>query len=95
MLEDRSDVLSCGIGIQVAPPGKVIKNLEALSGRRQALVAISIYFAILASAAPFCCILDPRSEAALDDANVVRFAQCCAGMTTRPSSSSSPTAAAR
>ena len=48
MLEDESDVLSCGIGIRVAPPGKVIKNLEALSGGEQALVAISIYFAILA-----------------------------------------------
>ena len=71
---DESDVLSCGIGIQVAPPGKVIKNLEALSGGEQALVAISIYFAILAvNPAPFC-ILD-EIEAALDDANVVRFAQ--------------------
>ena len=74
VLEDESDVLSCGIGIRVAPPGKVIKNLEALSGGEQALVAISIYFAILAvNPAPFC-ILD-EIEAALDDANVVRFAQ--------------------
>ena len=74
MLEDESDVLSSGIGIRVAPPGKVIKNLEALSGGEQALVAISIYFAILAvNPAPFC-ILD-EIEAALDDANVMRFAQ--------------------
>ena len=74
VLEDESDVLACGIGIRVAPPGKVIKNLEALSGGEQALVAISIYFAILAvNPAPFC-ILD-EIEAALDDANVVRFAQ--------------------
>ena len=74
MLEDESNVLSSGIGIRVAPPGKVIKNLEALSGGEQALVAISIYFAILAvNPAPFC-ILD-EIEAALDDANVVRFAQ--------------------
>ena len=74
VLEDEGDVLSCGIGIQVAPPGKVIKNLEALSGGEQALVAISIYFAILAvNPAPFC-ILD-EIEAALDDANVSRFAQ--------------------
>ena len=74
VLEDESDVLSCGIGIRVAPPGKVIKNLEALSGGEQALVAISIYFAILAvNPAPFC-ILD-EIEAALDDANVSRFAQ--------------------
>ena len=74
VLEDESDVLSSGIGIRVAPPGKVIKNLEALSGGEQALVAISIYFAILAvNPAPFC-ILD-EIEAALDDANVSRFAQ--------------------
>ena len=74
VLEDESEVLSCGIGIRVAPPGKVIKNLEALSGGEQALVAISIYFAILAvNPAPFC-ILD-EIEAALDDANVSRFAQ--------------------
>ena len=74
VLEDESDVLACGIGIRVAPPGKVIKNLEALSGGEQALVAISIYFAILAvNPAPFC-VLD-EIEAALDDANVVRFAQ--------------------
>ena len=74
ILEDESDVLASGIGIRVAPPGKVIKNLEALSGGEQALVAISIYFAILAvNPAPFC-ILD-EIEAALDDSNVARFAQ--------------------
>ncbi len=74
VLEDESDVLTSGIGIRVAPPGKVIKNLEALSGGEKSLVAISIYFAILAvNPAPFC-ILD-EIEAALDDANVVRFAQ--------------------
>ena len=74
LLEDEADVLSCGIGIRVAPPGKVIKNLEALSGGEQALVAISIYFAILAvNPAPFC-ILD-EIEAALDDANIDNFAE--------------------
>ena len=74
LLEDESDVLSSGIDIRVSPPGKVIKNLEALSGGERALVAISIYFAILAvNPSPFC-ILD-EIEAALDDANVVRFAQ--------------------
>ena len=67
-------MLNAGIEIRVAPPGKVIKNLTALSGGEQALVAISIYFAILAvNPAPFC-ILD-EIEAALDDVNVVRFAQ--------------------
>ncbi len=73
-LDDEADVLETGIEIRVAPPGKVIKNLTALSGGEQALVAISIYFAILAvNPAPFC-ILD-EIEAALDDANVVRYAQ--------------------
>ena len=82
MLEDESDVLSSGIGIRVAPPGKVIKNLEALSGGEQALVAISIYFAILAvNPSPFC-ILD-EIEAALDDVNVTRYAQYLRRMTER------------
>ena len=73
-LADPDNVLESGIDIQVAPPGKVIKNLSALSGGEQALVAISIYFAILAvNPAPFC-ILD-EIEAALDDVNVVRYAQ--------------------
>ena len=58
----------------MAPPGKIIKNLSALSGGEQALVAISIYFAILAvNPAPFC-VLD-EIEAALDDVNVTRYAQ--------------------
>lgn len=73
-LEDETDVLESGIGIEVAPPGKIIKNLSALSGGEQALVAISIYFAILAvNPAPFC-VLD-EIEAALDDVNVTRYAQ--------------------
>lgn len=73
-LADPENVLESGIDIQVAPPGKVIKNLSALSGGEQALVAISIYFAILAvNPAPFC-ILD-EIEAALDDVNVTRYAQ--------------------
>ena len=73
-LDDELNVLESGIEIQVSPPGKVIKNLAALSGGEQALVAISIYFAILAvNPAPFC-ILD-EIEAALDDVNVARYAQ--------------------
>ena len=73
-LSDPDDVLESGIEIEVSPPGKVIKNLSALSGGEQALVAISIYFAILAvNPSPFC-ILD-EIEAALDDVNVVRYAK--------------------
>ena len=74
VLTQPEDVLTSGIEIQVSPPGKIIKNLAALSGGEQSLVAISIYFAIFAvNPAPFC-ILD-EIEAALDDVNVTRYAQ--------------------
>ena len=73
-LSDPNDLLESGIEIEVAPPGKIIKDLASLSGGEQALVAICIYFAILAvNPAPFC-VLD-EIEAALDDVNVVRYAQ--------------------
>ena len=79
-LSDESNVLGSGIEIEVSPPGKVIKNLSALSGGEQALVAISIYFAILnVNPAPFC-FLD-EIEAALDDVNVARYAQYLRRMT--------------
>ena len=41
-LSDEANVLESGIEIEVSPPGKVIKNLSALSGGEQALVAISM-----------------------------------------------------
>lgn len=73
-LSNPEDLLESGIDIEVAPPGKIIKDLSSLSGGEQALVAICIYFAILAvNPAPFC-VLD-EIEAALDDVNVVRYAQ--------------------
>ncbi len=73
-LTDPDNVLESGIEINVAPPGKVIKNLSLLSGGEQSFVAIAIYFAILKlRPSPFC-ILD-EIEAALDDINVTRYAQ--------------------
>ncbi|MFT3951543.1 MAG: chromosome segregation protein SMC [Oscillospiraceae bacterium] len=74
VLCDPDDVLNCGIDIKVAPPGKVINSLSLLSGGEQAFVAIAIYFAILKlHPSPFC-LLD-EIEAALDDVNVVKYAQ--------------------
>ena len=73
-LSEPENVLTSGIEINVAPPGKVIKNLISLSGGEQSFVAIAIYFAILRlRPAPFC-ILD-EIDAALDEANVRKYAR--------------------
>ena len=66
--------MTSGIEIKAAPPGKIIKSLMQLSGGEQAFVATALFFAILqVNPTPFC-ILD-EIEAALDEVNVVRFAQ--------------------
>ncbi|MFV0498092.1 MAG: chromosome segregation protein SMC [Candidatus Fimivivens sp.] len=81
-LSDPNDVLESGIEITVHPPGKLIKNLAALSGGEQAFVAIAIFFAILkVNPAPFC--LMDEIEAALDDVNVSRFAAYLRTLTER------------
>ena len=72
LLTDPEDVLTSGIEIKAAPPGKIIKNLSLLSGGEQSFVAIALLFAILkVNPTPFC-ILD-EIEAALDEVNVYRF----------------------
>jgi len=72
-LEEPDNPLESGIGISVQPPGKQLRRLTLLSGGERAFVAIALYFAILrVHPAPFV-ILD-EIEAALDDANVIRFA---------------------
>ena len=73
-LMDNENILECGIRIIAQPPGKKLQNIMLLSGGERALTAIALLFAIQnLKPSPFC-LLD-EIEAALDDANIVRFSK--------------------
>lgn len=72
-LTDPENVLESGIDIEARLPGKNVPSLDGLSGGEKALVALSIYFAIMQVNAPPFCFLD-EVDTALDDINVERFA---------------------
>ncbi len=73
-LMDDSDILEAGVKVIAQPPGKKLQNMMQLSGGEKALTAIALLFAIQnLKPSPFC-LLD-EIEAALDESNVVRFAQ--------------------
>lgn len=73
-LVGSDDVLEAGVDINAEPPGKKLQNITLLSGGEKALTAIAILFAILKLRPMPFCLLD-EIEAALDEANVERFAQ--------------------
>ena len=72
-LSDPENILESGIDINVKLPGKSVPSLDGLSGGEKALIALSIYFAIMRVNAPPFCFLD-EVDTALDDINVERFA---------------------
>lgn len=72
-LSDPENILESGIDIEARLPGKNVPSLDGLSGGEKALVALSIYFAIMEVSPPPFCFLD-EVDTALDDINVDRFA---------------------
>lgn len=72
-LSNPENILESGIDIEARLPGKNVPSLDGLSGGEKALVALSIYFAIMEVSPPPFCFLD-EVDTALDDINVDRFA---------------------
>ena len=74
VLEDENDILNTGIDIDVQPPGKHVKSIRWFSGGEKTLIAICVLFTII-KVRPSPLIVFDEVEAALDQANVERFAK--------------------
>lgn len=63
-----------GVEVFVQIPGKRVQDLSLLSGGERAMVSVALLFALLETNPPPFCLLD-EVDAALDEANVVRFCE--------------------
>ena len=74
VLEDENDILNTGIDIDVQPPGKSVKSIRLFSGGEKTLIAMCVLFTIM-KVNPTPLVIFDEVEAALDQANVERFAK--------------------
>ena len=82
VLTNPDDLLSSGIDIVARPPGKKLQGLLSLSGGERALTIVALLFGLLKVNPTAFCVLD-EVDAALDEANVQRFANLLADFAQR------------
>jgi chromosome segregation protein len=81
-LTDPANLATTGVEIVARPPGKKAQALAMLSGGERALTAVALLFAMLeVRPVPFC-VLD-EVDAALDEANIGRFASALRSLADR------------
>ena len=74
ILQEAESVWDRGVEIFARPPGKKLQNISQLSGGEQSLTSIALIFATLEAAGSSLAVLD-EVDAALDEYNLVRFAE--------------------
>lgn len=72
--EEPEDIINSGVEVEVQLPGSRRHSLRSLSGGQRTLIFLALFFAVHGVRSPGFCVLD-EADAALDDANVERFAK--------------------